>query len=91
MRLETQLAALRENGDNAVFLRDALSYPPARRGMYWMNWRAGRLAPGTLMARGGAPFAYPLGQIEFFGADCPAFTLQAALRRAQRRHFGRRA
>jgi len=60
-RLATQLAALQESSRQAVYLRDVLQYVPARRAMYWTNWRVTPAGahPGTLMAWRGVPIRYP--------------------------------
>lgn len=59
-RLADQLGHLLSSGGLASCLQDMLQFFPARRTLYWTNWRAApaKVMPGSLMCRAEAPVRY---------------------------------
>ena len=60
-RLEQQLALLLEGKWEAVYLQEVMQYFPAKKVLYWTNWRATDIGghTGTLMVRREAAIKYP--------------------------------
>jgi len=60
-RVATQVALLRESGDDALCLEEVLHYFPATRTLHCINFRKtlARAMPGSLLMRRGLPVAYP--------------------------------